>query len=513
MPPAADTPSPAARGARLALAVLVLVYLFNFLDRQLLSILAQRIRADLALDDAELGFLYGTAFGVFYAVCGFPLARLADATSRRGLMAGCLLLWSAATCASAFAGGFAGLAAARVLVGAGEAGAAPAAYSWLADLFPPARRATALAIYNAGIYLGIGAALLLGGLVVERWDAAYAGGAAPLGLTGWQAAFLVAGAPGALLALAVLALREPPRGALDGRPAAPPPAHPWREFAGELLAVLPPFSALQLALAGAGRALALNLALAAALAGAAAGLTHGLGHAPQWIALALGLYACACWAQRLARRDAPAFAAVFRTPALTWTSLGFACHSFRGYGLLYWMAPFFLRAHGGGEAEVGRRLGLLNAALGALGVIAGGWLADRWRARDPRGRLWFSIAVSVLPALIAVPMILTDDATLAYALYAPFALVVAMWMGAGGATVTDLVPPQHRAKATATYLYVITILGLGLGPYVIGRLSEAFGDLRPALLWALAAEVLAVLCLWRASRTLVRDEARARAAA
>ncbi len=491
--------------------MLVLVYLFNFLDRQLLSILAQRIRADLGLDDAELGFLYGTAFGIFYAVCGFPLARLADTTSRRALMAGCLLLWSAATCASAFAGSFAGLAAARVLVGAGEAGAAPAAYSWLADQFPPARRATALAIYNAGIYLGIGAALVLGGFVVERWDAAYAGGGAPLGLAGWQAAFLFAGAPGALLALAVLALREPARGVLDGAPATPA-AHPWRESAGELLALLPPFSALELALAGAGPALVLNLALAAALAGAAFALTHWLGSAPQWIALALGLYAYACWAQRLARRDASAFAAVFRTPALTWTALGFACHSFRGYGLLYWMAPFFLRVHGGGEAEVGARLGLLNAGLGAAGVVAGGWLADRWRARDPRGRLWFSMAVSVLPALIAVPLILTDDATLAYALYAPFALVVAMWMGAGGATVTDLVPPRHRAKATASYLYLITIIGLGLGPYVIGRLSQAFGDLRPALLWALAAEVVAVLCLWRASRTLVRDEARARAA-
>src|SRR5262245_45083123 len=109
LPPDPGAPA-AARTARLALAVLVAVYAFNFLDRQLLSILAERLRADLGLDDADLGFLYGTAFAVFYAVCGLPLARLADAVDRRRLMAACLLLWSAATCASALAGSFTELA-------------------------------------------------------------------------------------------------------------------------------------------------------------------------------------------------------------------------------------------------------------------------------------------------------------------------------------------------------------------------------------------------------------------
>jgi MFS family permease len=508
----ADTPSPdpgapARRHARTALAVLVAVYAFNFLDRNLLSVLAERVRADLGVDDADLGFLYGTAFGVFFAVCGFPLARLADATDRRRLMAGCLVLWSAATCASAFAGSFAGLAAARVLVGVGEAGAAPAAYSLLADYFPRARRATALAIYNAGIYLGIGAALVMGGLVVQRWDAGFAG-AAPLGLRGWQAAFLVAGLPGLLLAAAVLALREPERGVQDGVRAAPAP-HPWRDFAGELLGVLPPFALLQLLLAGAARAAALNLAAAAALAGAAWAATAALGHAAQWIGLALGFYAFLCWGQRLAHRDAPAFAHIFRTPALTWTALGFAFHSLRGYGLLFWMAPYFVRVHGQSEAQVGTRLGLMNAVGGVTGVVLGGWLADAWRARDPRGRLWFSIAAAALPVAIAVPMLLAEDVTLAYALYAPFSLVVAMWMGAGGATVTDLVPPRLRATATAGYLFLITMIGLGLGPFVIGRLSEAFGSLRSAMLAALGAELIAVMCLALAARTLVRDEARA----
>jgi MFS family permease len=508
MPAPADTASPARRAARLALGVLVAVYFLNFLDRQILSILAERIRADLHVDDADLGFLYGTAFAVFYAVCGIPLARLADATDRRRLMAGCLVLWSLATCASAFAQGFAGLAVARVLVGIGEAGAAPAAYSLLADWFPRARRATALAVYNSGIYLGIGAALLLGGLVVQRWDGAFAGGP-PLGLRGWQAAFLIAGLPGLLLAAAVLALREPQRGVQDGATAAPA-AHPWRDFLGELLGVLPPFLLLELVAAGALRAAARNVLAAAVLALGAWWATDAFGHVAQWTGLALGLYAFLCWGQRLARRDSSAFAHVFRTPALTWTALGFAFHSLRGYGLLFWMAPFFVRVHGEPEAQVGTRLGLMNALGGATGVVLGGWLADLWRARHPCGRLWFSILVAVLPVAIAVPMLLTDDVSLAYALYAPFSLVVAMWMGAGGATVTDLVPPRLRATATAGYLFLITMIGLGLGPFLIGRISEACGHLRPALLWALAAEGLAALCLLRATRTLVRDEERAR---
>jgi MFS family permease len=508
----ADTPeatgAPAGRAARLALAVLVAVYAFNFLDRQLLSILAERIRADLALDDADLGFLYGTAFAVFYAVCGLPLARFAVVVDRRRLMAGCLLLWSGATCASALADDFLGLAVARVLVGIGEAGAAPAAYSLLADWFPRAQRATALAIYNAGIYLGIGAASLAGGLVVARWDAGFAAGA-PLGLRGWQAAFLLAGAPGLLLALAVLALREPRRGARDGPQAAPgaPPAGGWRD----VLAVLPPFLLLELLVTRAFGAAALNLAAAGALAGAARAATLAFGHAAQWIGLAVGLYAFLCWGWQLARRDPPAFAHVFRTPSLAFTALGFAFHSLRGYGLLFWLAPYFVRVHGQGEAAVGTRLGLMNALGGATGVVLGGWLADRWRARDPRGRLWFSIVVAVLPVAFAVPMLLTDDVTLAYGLYAPFSLVVAMWMGPGGATVTDVVPPRLRATATAGYLFLITIIGLGLGPFLIGQLSEAFGSLRSALLAALLAEGLAVLCLLAAARTLVRDEARARA--
>jgi len=170
------------RYARYVLGVLTLVYVFNFLDRQIVSILAERIKDDLGISDAQIGFLYGTAFAVFYAVFGIPLGRLADVWDRRRLIAIGLAFWSTATALSGFARTFGQLAAARIGVGVGEASASPAAFSLLSDVFPPARRATALAIYSSGIYIGAGLGLGLGGLIVDRWDRAFTAGAAPLGL-------------------------------------------------------------------------------------------------------------------------------------------------------------------------------------------------------------------------------------------------------------------------------------------------------------------------------------------
>jgi len=199
-----------------ALFVLVLVYIINFVDRQIISILAQDIKSDLNLEDAQIGFLYGTAFAVFYALFGIPLGRLADSWYRGRLIALGLGLWSTMTALSGFASSFAMLATARIGVGIGEASASPAAYSMISDYFPKEKRATALSIYSAGLYIGGGLSLPVGGLVSSRWNAAFPHAAdAPLGLVGWQAAFLAVGIPGLLLALWVLTLREPQRGATD----------------------------------------------------------------------------------------------------------------------------------------------------------------------------------------------------------------------------------------------------------------------------------------------------------
>jgi len=202
-----------------ALIVLVIVYALNFIDRQILSILAEDIKRDLGLEDAQIGFLYGTAFAVFYALFGIPLGRLADSWYRGRVMAIGLVLWSSMTALSGFASSFAMLAVARIGVGIGEAAASPAAYSMISDWFPKEKRATALSIYSSGLYIGGALSLPIGGFVLSRWNMAYPNPAeAPLGLVGWQAAFLAVGLPGLLIALWVLSLKEPQRGASDGLP-------------------------------------------------------------------------------------------------------------------------------------------------------------------------------------------------------------------------------------------------------------------------------------------------------
>src|SRR3954466_11999790 len=254
-----------------ALLVLVLVYVVNFVDRQIISILAQDIKADLHLQDAQIGFLYGTAFAVFYALFGIPLGRLADSWYRGRLIAIGLGLWATLTALSGFATSFAMLATARIGVGIGEASASPAAYSMISDYFPKEKRATALSIYSAGLYIGGGLRPPVGGLVSSRWNAAWTHAAdAPLGLVGWQAAFLLVGIPGLLLALWVLTLREPQRGASDGLAAPVGRPDAWRNFGGELMAILPPLTLFSVArIPG---ALIVNLAVLAGIAAIGAGL-------------------------------------------------------------------------------------------------------------------------------------------------------------------------------------------------------------------------------------------------
>ena len=217
------------------LFTLVVVYILNFIDRQILSILAVDIKADLDLTDGQLGFLGGAAFAVFYALFGVPLGRLADRWHRVRLLTIGLALWSAMTAASGLARNYLTLSLARMGVGVGEATASPTAYSLISDYFPAKKRGTALAIYSSGLYLGGGVSLLIGAKISKVWDAAYPGGGMG-GLVGWQAAFLAVGLPGLLLAVWVATLREPhrePEENASGR-------HPLRDFFTDLSMLMPP---------------------------------------------------------------------------------------------------------------------------------------------------------------------------------------------------------------------------------------------------------------------------------
>jgi len=510
------SPPAPGRYSHYVLGVLVLVYIFNFLDRQIISILAERIKADLDLSDAQIGFLYGTAFAIFYAVFGIPLGRLADVWDRRRLISIGLAFWSLMTALSGFARSFTELAAARIGVGVGEASATPAAFSMITDYYPVARRATVLAIYSSGIYLGAGLGLGIGGFIVDRWDAAWVGVAPPFGLRGWQVAYFAVGLPGLLLALWVATLREPVRGQMDGIATAPEP-YPFRQFGRELRSVIPPFTLFHLALAGVGsRGLAMNVLAAAGITIGGLLLTAALGTPAQWIALGIGVYAAVSWGQALRLRDRVSFELIFRTPTIRYAALGFAFLAFTGYGFGFWTAPFFLRKHRISAAEAGLVLGGIAAVSGWIGVMLGGILADRLRHTSVNGRLYIGMATALLPAPLAVMMVTTDNLALAYALNAPLAVMSAMWIGPGASTITDLVLPRMRGSASAGYLLVVTFVGLAMGPYTIGTLSVLFGSLETALLASLLAGAVSFTLLLLASRHIARDEAtlldRARAA-
>jgi MFS family permease len=186
------------------MVVLAVVYMFNFIDRQILAILLPAIRDEFLVSDTILGLLAGTAFALFYATMGVPIALLADRWNRRNLISLALAVWSGMTALSGLAANIWHLALARIGVGIGEAGCSPPAHSMIADLYPPEQRSTAMGFYTLGISAGIMVAYLAGGWVVEN--------------IGWREAFFIVGIPGVLLAIIVrFTVIEPPRGHSENR--------------------------------------------------------------------------------------------------------------------------------------------------------------------------------------------------------------------------------------------------------------------------------------------------------
>ena len=193
---------------RYALILLVLAYTSSHIDRNIVGILIEPIKADLMLSDTQMGFLSGIAFALFYATLGIPIAVFADRSNRRNIIAWSIAIWSAMTAVCGTAQSFWQLAIARVGVGIGEAGSGPSSHSMIADLYPREKRSSAMSIYALGVYFGIMLGFLIGGFVAEWW--------------GWRAAFFIVGAPGLLIALLVrYTMIEPPRGFADG--VKPPP--------------------------------------------------------------------------------------------------------------------------------------------------------------------------------------------------------------------------------------------------------------------------------------------------
>jgi len=506
------------------LGVLVLVYVFNFIDRNILSALAEEIKADLGISDGRMGFLYGTAFAVFYAVFGVPLGRLADLWNRRKLISIGLAFWSLMTALSGTARNFFALGAYRIGVGVGESSASPAAFSMLGDYFPPKMRATAVAIYSSGVYIGSGIGLFLGGFILDTWNDMYPDGNAPLDLKGWHVAFFVVGIPGIIMALWVWTLREPKRGQMEGMATEEHP-EPFKEFGKELASVLPPFTILSLHRQDAGaRYIVFNFLLAIGVSLAAFGLTVTIGPPEQWIALAIGVYAVGSWIQSLSLRDYPTFKMVYASPTIVFAMIGFACIAFVTYGIGFWMVPYLIRGHGIDASEAGLYMGLAGAIGGWTGVTFGGIFSDLLKNRTLRARPLIGFMSMALTVPITLLILGTDNVKIIYGGAFIYNAVSSMWIGSAVALATELVLPRMRATATAFYILMVTFVGLALGPFTMGRISDLYISngteggiaLRNGMGLSLLIFGIATVFLVLATRTVKEEEAttieRARAA-
>ncbi|MGE0387215.1 MAG: spinster family MFS transporter [Gammaproteobacteria bacterium] len=403
------------------LGVLVAVYTFNFIDRQILSILLEPIKRDLGLSDAWLGLLTGFAFAAFYTTFGIPIARIADRGNRRNLIALSLAAWSAMTALSGMVTQFWQLLLARIGVGIGEAGCSPAAHSMIADYFPARVRATALGVYSLGIPLGTLFGFLAGGWIAQYF--------------GWRMALLIVGLPGLALALLVrLTVREPPRGLAERR--------------------------------------------------SADGEQPGFMRTVAYLA---------------------------RKRSFRHLALGSGLTAFVGYGYATWMPSYLARSFGMQSGEIGTWLGLILGIPGGIGIVLGGWLADRCGARDTRWYLWtVSIALAAsVPMLLAVAH--AGSAATALGLFVVPAMLSNFYQATSFSQTQGMVPLRMRSVAAAVLLFVANIVGLGCGPQFIGLASDllraSFGQ--ESLRWALFAA--AFFNLWsafhyhRAGRYLAAD--------
>ena len=375
------------RSVRVTLWILLIVYIFNFIDRQIVNILAEPIARDLGLSDTQIGLMTGLAFALFYTVLGIPIARFADrsSTSRPAVIAVSLAIWSGMTALCGLAQNFSQLLLARIGVGVGEAGCTPPAHSLISDIVPPEKRSSALAFYSLGIPIGTLMGMVIGGILAD--------------FVGWREAFLIVGLPGVALALVVWFVLKDPR----------------RSDAQMILrnqnqpAALPLTDALRVVMSS--RAFVLLL-----FAGSAA--------------------------------------------------------SFLSYGKTTWTTIFFQRTHDLTPGEVGLWFGIVGGVGGIVGTVLGGYLADRFGAKNRRHVL----SAPAIGMALAVPLALLAYNSPSW----PMALVLlflptmfnSFYYGPTYSAAQGLVPIRARAIAAATLLFFQNLIGLGLGPLFFGMLSD-----------------------------------------
>jgi MFS transporter, Spinster family, sphingosine-1-phosphate transporter len=509
------------RTAWYALALVGLTQTMSLLDRQILAILAPAIKADLKIGDAEMGLLFGTVFALFYALFSLPLGRLADGWTRTKLLAICLIFWSAATGLAGLASSFAMLLLSRLGVGIGEAATQPAGTSLVYDYWPKERRGFVMAVMASSIALGIGGSLILGGVAAEWWDKANPGSS----LHGWQFAFLVAASPGFLLAIFLWFLKEPERGVMDGIPT-PHDPHPFRASAQVLGSVLPGFNWLSLSRFNVGATIwRANLLWLVGIVAAMTGLfflTSHLSPRPpldfgvvsisphllQWGVIGFGLFVLVNFMQNMKITDAEAHRVITLSPTLLMAMGVGTLQGIINYGMMAFNPSFLIKQYGLTMGEAAWQFGLVAASMGIIGPMIWGPLSDKLNLRFPgAGRAYVALFAMGVSPFMSFWVYHAPDATSFYLRFVAYSLVLTGWLPPLYAIIYDQVLPRMRGVTTSTYLLASTIIGLGCGPYLVGMISDATGDLRTAMLCVNAAAVPIVVLMLLIARRAERDEA------
>lgn len=238
---------PAAGIAWYSIAILLVAYTIAFIDRTILALLVGPIQRDLGISDTLMGLLHGIAFALFYCALGIPIARLSDQYSRRWIILVGMMIWSAMTALCGMARSFLQLFIARIGVGIGEASLSPAAYSMIADMFPPQRLARALGVYSSGVFFGAGVAFMIGGAIISSLETVTTIELPLVGeIRSWQAVFFAVGIPGALFALLMLTVPEPSRKKTRGEQTGGPLPRLWQYMQENRGAVLGHFMGFSL---------------------------------------------------------------------------------------------------------------------------------------------------------------------------------------------------------------------------------------------------------------------------
>ncbi len=499
----ADEPlKPAAKVSRASWYALFLVssaQAMSLLDRQILSILAPAIRADLKIGDAELGLLYGTVFSLFYALFSLPLGRLVDGWIRTRLLAICIAAWSFFAGLAAFATGFTLLAISRLGVGVGEGATQPAANSIIFDTFPRERRGTAMAALGIATALGLGLSMTLGGVVAHEWDLRFPGGTGPGGFSGWQFAFLVAAAPGLILAWLIWRMREPQRGAMDGI-VAPEDPTPFKASAAVLGAVTPGVNWYYLWSRKAGaRQWTINLVSLAVIVVACVFMARTLqafsprpdtkllglsfnAHELQWFVVGFGAFVILNLFQSLKLTDRPTYNVV-TSPSVLLLIVVAGLQTSINYGVMGFTPSFLNRAYGLSLAETGVQFGLLSAVLGMIGPIVAGPVSDWLTARmGGRGRVWLTIFSLGVSPFFGIWTFSADNPADFYLRFTFYSLILTLWLPPLYSLLYDIVLPRMRGMTSSLFIIITTMLGLGMGPYFVGIVSDKTGDLGRAIM-------------------------------